>query len=51
MCPTTCDLYYVGEEQRGQILCIGCWHWLTDVIDGSAFEHEHGAPAQLCGQP
>lgn len=40
-------LHYVGEEQRGQILCISCWHWLTDVIDGSAFEHEHGDPVAL----
>lgn len=41
-------LHYVGgEEQRGQIVCIGCWHWLTDVIDGREFEREHGGAVAL----
>ena len=39
--------YYVGHEQRHQILCLRCWHWLTDVIDGSAFEQKHGGATAL----
>jgi hypothetical protein len=40
-------LHYVGEDQRHQILCIGCWHWLTDAIDGSAYERENGRAVPL----
>jgi hypothetical protein len=40
-------LFYVGEEQRHQIVCIACWHWLTDAIDASAYEREHGGPVPL----
>jgi hypothetical protein len=34
-------LHYVGVEQRGQVVCIRCWHWLTDVIDGGAYQAQH----------
>jgi hypothetical protein len=45
--PVCVWLHYVGHDQRHQIVCISCWHWLTDVIDGSAFEREHGGPVSL----
>lgn len=40
-------LFYVGEEQSRQILCICCWRWLTDVTDGSAYERRNGGPVAL----
>jgi ferredoxin len=45
--PNEVWLHYVGHEQRHQIVCMGCWHWLTNVIDGSAFEQEHGGAVSL----
>jgi len=40
-------LHYVGEEQRHEVLCIGCWHWLVDAIDGGALEAAHGVPVPM----
>jgi hypothetical protein len=45
--PNAVWLHYVGEGQRDQIVCLACWRWLTDAIDGSAFEREHGGPVVL----
>jgi hypothetical protein len=45
--PDNVWLHYVGEQQRHQIVCIACWHWLTDVIDDSTFEQRHGSPVAL----
>jgi hypothetical protein len=39
--PTTVWLHYVGHEQRRQIVCIGCWRWLADAVDASAFWQKH----------
>ena len=39
--------YYVEHDQRGQIICRRCWRWLTDIIDGSACELEHGRAVGL----
>ena len=43
-------LHYVGEEQRHQVLCIGCWHWLVDAIDGGEFEAGGPAPMWNAGR-
>ena len=40
-------LHYVGQEQRGQLVCIRCWHWLTEIVDDSAYEREHGGPLAM----
>jgi hypothetical protein len=40
-------LQHVSEEQRRQMVCIECWHWLTDVIDGGAFQASRGGPLPL----
>jgi hypothetical protein len=40
-------MHYVGADQRHQLLCIHCWHWLVDAIDGGAFEAAHGGPVPL----
>jgi hypothetical protein len=39
--------HYVSEEQRHQIVCIACWHRLVEVIDGGAFQAQHGGPVPL----
>lgn len=40
-------LHYIGEEQRDQVVCIRCWHWLTEIIDGGAYQRDHGGPLPL----
>lgn len=40
-------LHYVGVEQRHQIVCLRCWHWLVSVIDGGAYQAQHGVPVAL----
>jgi hypothetical protein len=44
-------LFYVGEAQRGQIVCVRCWAQLTDAVDDSAYEREHAAPGTLWSPP
>ena len=39
--------HYVGEEQRHQILCITCGHWLVELIDGGEYQAQHGGPVPL----
>jgi hypothetical protein len=40
-------LHYVGQEQRHRVLCIRCWHRLTEAMDGGAYQAEHGGPLPL----
>jgi hypothetical protein len=40
-------LHYIGEEQRHQVVCIACWHWLTNIIDSGAYQAQHGGPLSL----
>jgi hypothetical protein len=40
-------VHYVGEEQRHQIVCIACRHWLVELIDGGAYQAQHGGPVPL----
>ena len=42
--PTTVWRFY---DQRNQVICIRCWHWLTDAVDGRAYQAEHGGPVPL----
>jgi hypothetical protein len=49
--PTNVWLFYVGEEQRHQIVCARCWGQLTDAVDGSAYERRHAAPGALWSPP
>jgi hypothetical protein len=45
--PDTVWRHYVEPEQRRQIICLGCWHWLTETVDGSAYQTLHGGPVAL----
>jgi hypothetical protein len=45
--PDNVWLYYVGEQQRHQLVCIGCWDTLVQQIDGGAFQIRHGSPLPL----
>jgi hypothetical protein len=38
---------YIPPDQRDHIVCIGCWNWLVEVIDGGACQDEHGEPLPL----
>ena len=42
--PDTCWRRYIERKHRDQILCVACWRWLTEIIDGGAFEARHGGP-------
>jgi hypothetical protein len=39
--------HYIGPDQRHQVVCIRCWDRLTGVIDGGAYQAEHGGPLPL----
>jgi hypothetical protein len=45
--PDAVWLHYVGHDHRHQIVCISCWRWLINVIDGGAYEREHGGAVPL----
>jgi hypothetical protein len=40
-------LHCVGPEHYHQVVCIRCWHRLTDAIDGSTYQAKHGGPLAL----
>lgn len=45
--PSTTWDHYIGPDQRHQIVCIHYRHRLTGVIDGGAYQGEHGGPLPL----
>jgi hypothetical protein len=38
---------YIPAEQLAHVVCIGCWNWLVEVIDGGACQAQHGGPLPL----
>jgi hypothetical protein len=38
---------YIPSEQRDHIICLDCWSWLVQVIDGGACQAKHGGPLPL----
>lgn len=45
--PDACWRHYVPRQHRERILCIACWSWLVEIIDGGRFETQHGGPLPL----
>ncbi len=39
--------HYVQTRERRKMVCISCWDWLTETVDGKKFAAQHGDAVPL----